>query len=293
MDSRSRSKKMKWRNSIMCCLGRRQDKQQDLDSEPHISSRSKVEGDGYRKQSFCHPDQYHDQYNHGHSGQWKAPKGNARIVARPTSTKRTSSCSATGNSAETKTTQADSAEAHSSPKIGIARQPSCLNQATDSPLKRRPSRGPVVPRQTIGPGSLPVPKSNIYVDINRDNETITALSMSDMGLLGFEDESRLSTETPPRSVDSSRFGSRYGRSSERGGFASFQPDGFLEATILRSDSDSTRDMSVMGAEFHVGVYNLSERMSYDIREAGRNLSTIATQVAHACSMQHKFIKNKP
>jgi len=43
-------------------------------------------------------------------------------------------------------------------------------------------------------------------------------------------------------------------------------------------------------DFHVAVYNFSERMRYDLREANHRFSKIATQVAHACIAQPKFIK---
>ena len=132
-------------------------------------------------------------------------------------------------------------------------------------------------------------KNDMYVNIKHDNETITELSMPEMGLgfetdtYTYEEDSRTSNGYGSRSRESSDY-------SDINGFTSYQPDGVLEATILRSESDSTRDMSLMGAEAHVNVYNLSQRMSYDLREAGKSISTIATQVAHACIVNPKLIK---
>ena len=73
-------------------------------------------------------------------------------------------------------------------------------------------------------------------------------------------------------------------------FRAYQPDGVLEATLLRVDSNTSNDYSLMGEAFHVSVYNFSERMSYDLAQAGRNLTTVAGQVARVCSAQAPVIK---
>lgn len=268
----------------MCWRKGRQAKQ-DLGVEPSSASCgkstvSRPKEEEYRRRPPYYPDRY--QYEHDYSEPMKAPYGKLRAIARPISTKRASSSSAAGHTTETKSTQADSTETPPSSKTSLSKecQDFRRNRATDKPLKRHPSRGPMKQRYTpIGAEGFPGPKRNMYVAIKPDSETVTALSMPDM------DESRASScDSPPRSVDS-----RSGRLSEAG-YALFQPDGVLEATILRSDSDSTRDMSVMGAEFHLGVYNLSERMRYDLREAGRSLSTIATEMARSCIAPPKLIK---
>lgn len=99
--------------------------------------------------------------------------------------------------------------------------------------------------------------------------------------LSYEDDSRSSSKTPPHSVGYSRCG----RFSEDG-IPPSQPIRVHEAIIFRNDSDSTGNMN----DFHVAVYNFSERMRYDLREANHRFSKIATQVAHACIAQPKFIK---
>ena len=182
MDQTGCPKKIKWLNSIFCWRGRRQRKL-DLDSEPHSSTPLKAELHGYRNQSFHKPEKHQSKYQcqSGHSGQQKLAKVKSRIVSSFTSNKRTSSSSATGNTAETKSTQADSTEVPSFPKRPFFYHSSSPNQAIGRSLKRHPSRSAIKPRQTSGQGDLPLPKNNTYVAIKDDSESITALSMSESG----------------------------------------------------------------------------------------------------------------
>ena len=283
----------------------------DLDA-PHYNGRNPVVA-VFEEHDYRRP-QYYDQhpYHHQYSDMSKQSSLKPRTVARPISTKRTSSAS-TGNTTDTRSTQGGSTESPSLPRSrrtnqsqGSRSSAQRVHQSQSSQQAAKiklPPRSPmkkkqVVPKiSVVSPSVRPIydPKNDMYVAIKHDNETITEISMPDMGM-GFEeggdyfeDDSRLSQEYASRSTDFRSFRSS-SEFSDINGFTSYQPDGVLEATILRSDSDSTRDMSVLGAEAHVTVYNLSERMSYDLREAGRNVTTFATRLAHACIANPKLIK---
>lgn len=297
MDRNDGPKKMKWRHSMLCCLPSRQHKGDLAVESPHLSRRNTAIA-AFAEHDYRTQPQYLDQHPYHlqqYAGVNKVHNFKPRTVARPISTKRTSSAS-TGHSAETRSTHCDSTE---SPKAQsrTSSQRARLNQASEQgSLKKLPSRAFMKKKQvTPGRNSRGAPdyKNNMYVNIKHDNETITELSTPDMYYeedeSAYEEDSRLSNGYASRSTDfrSFRTSSDY---SDINGFTTYQPDGVLEATILRSDSDSTRDMSVLGAEAHVTVYNLSQRMSYDLREAGRNIGTIATQVAHACMVNPKLIK---
>lgn len=284
--------------------GRQGRSKRDLELEsPRLHRRNPAsEGNDYRKPQYYGPHPYHLQFVD--SGKHYNHK--LRTVARPTTAKRTSSAS-TGYTTESKSTHCDSTESPSLPR------PRHINKSQSSPHLQRdrqvqpsteglktklPSRsssqkkGKAKAKPTRSTRGVSDPKNDMYVSIKHDNETITELSTPDMDLGSEEDESEdLSNEYASRFSGSRsyRTGSDF---SDINGFTSYQPDGVLEATILRNDSDSTRDMSVLGAEAHVTVYNLSERMSYDLRETGRNLSTFATKVAHACIANPKLIMHK-
>ena len=133
----------------------------------------------------------------------------------------------------------------------------------------------------------------MYVNVKHDQDT--EISTLEMDQAETESECEEDTYSPRRGYPRHMYDTKFGGSSSVDvsvihPFTTYQPDGVLEATILRTDSDSTRDMSMMGAEAHVSVYNLSEKMSYDLREAGRSFSVIATKVAQACSANPNMIK---
>lgn len=245
----------------------------------------------FRKQPLSH----HQHQVH------KPPR---RTVIRPSPTKRKFS-SSSGYTTESKSTQAsaNTPSSHTRPVQGhhghVTHIPPMhvhRSQLPNAPEKKRlPRRHPSKQRHAQAPNAVPrratsSPKK-VYIAVKRDLGTITEFPVPDMDVDDEEDDydSRMSNSSAQSSFDL-----RYGRSlddmSGTNMFMSYQPDGFLEATILRSDSYSTKDMSVIGAEAHVSVYNLSQRMSYDIREAGRNLSSIATKVAFACAPSPKMIK---
>jgi hypothetical protein len=116
-------------------------------------------------------------------------------------------------------------------------------------------------------------KTHKYVSVRHDQDSLTELSGPFDTLDG---SSRSSGETG--TLDETAL--TYDDISDA---HAYNPDGLLEATILRTDSDWTKDMSIMGAEAHVRMYNLSERVSYDVRETTRSLSTLVTKLAMTCT----------
>jgi hypothetical protein len=119
----------------------------------------------------------------------------------------------------------------------------------------------------------PGQKTHKYVSVRHDQDSLTELS----GLFDTLDgSSRSSGETG--TLDETSL-----TSDDISDPHAYNPDGLLEATILRTDSDCSKDMSIMGAEAHVRMYNLSERVSYDVRETTRSLSTLVTKLAMTCT----------
>lgn len=280
---------------MMCWRGVRQSKQSIEFSQPDSERQVAVqafEKQEYRKHPFnIRKSPQSPQYLHGHQQTNKK----TRSVVRPTSTKRTSS-SSTGYTNETRSTVANSTESAAHAKARHTRQADVrYNHDITTPVVRQPHRAPMTASHNaaspkLAPGSTD-PKKNMYVHIKQDNDTVTALSNPYSNSDGEYDDD-ISNQSDAFN-DKPYYDNPYGISSEDlsdiQAIASYQPDGVLEATILRTDSDSTKDMSILGDEAHVSVYNLSERMGYDLRETGRNLSTFAAKLARACMVQPKLI----
>ena len=141
---------MKWRNSFICWRGGKQAKR-EFEMDYRSVNRNKAVTTFQAHEQRMPPRYNADQY-HNHNDdveKWKAPHSKPRSVARPISTKRTSSSSAAGQTADTKSTQADSTETPSVSKSRPSHQSEASRQnvATREPVKRRSSRSPVKQRQ--------------------------------------------------------------------------------------------------------------------------------------------------